>query len=148
MTFEEECVADEKVSSCQLVRASASCSSSTMHLSTYVSSLLDVWHSRVPERTKQQSYIAHRTNQGIKRQNTPPHMNYLGYTITPQQTHALIDHLTHLNDCYKAPLQKQQTHAMFTTSSNTKERNLQPALSSEVEQWREPIKEKIHKKTN
>lgn len=76
--------------------------------------------------------------------------NYLEYTITPQQTHALIDHLTHLNDSYKAPLQKKnrQTHAMFTTSSNTKERNLQPALSCEVEQCREPIKEKIHKKTN
>lgn len=34
-------------------------------------------------------------------------MNYLGYTITPQQTHALIDHLTRLKDCYKASLQKQ-----------------------------------------
>lgn len=110
MTFEEECVADEKVSSCQLMRASASCSPSTMHLSTYVSPLLDVWHLCVPERTKQQSYIAHRTNQVIKTQNTHPHMNYLGYTITPQQTHALIDHLTHLTDCCKASLQKTDKH--------------------------------------
>lgn len=62
MTFEEERIADERVSSCQLMRASASCSPGTMHLSTYVSPLLDVWHLSVPERTKQQSDIALRTN--------------------------------------------------------------------------------------
>lgn len=35
---------------------------------------------------------------------------------------------------------------MFTTNSNTREIDLQPALSSEEEQCREPEKEKIHKK--
>lgn len=126
VTFEEERVADEKFSSRQLMRASASCSPSTMHLSTNVSPLLDVWHWCAPERTKQFSYIAQRTKQVIKSQNNHPHINYLGYRITPQQTHALIDRLAHLNDCYSTTAKNKHMQCSPQAQTQGKETYNQP----------------------
>lgn len=165
MTFEEESVADEKeVSECnrELARR-GNLSMSTHegfcqlqpqnHASVHIcqSTAGCLAFGRARKNKTAILYCSSDKPSNKKPDHSPTH-ELLIYNH-PSQTHALTVHLPHLNDCCKASLQKKdkenrQTHAMFTTNSNTKEINLQPALSSEEEQCREPIKEKIHKKAH